>query len=239
MERSLVRKLAREVVIFMFICGFIGAAWAAVSTDQTTPKPKVEIIPGTLIPITKSDSSPSTTSFQKPTPNCVVRAPKTPVLAGQNVSCPEWIYWDQEAKKFGGVTVMPEDMAKPPACVERPYNAPEPKGEKPTCGPWLDSSGITWDPEPTPPFDPNKPYTTLADCPPDTDASTFDFAHPCNLTAAQQTRITQQMESKYSAEVSSRRQGIVIAGLLGFVFGALAGIAAWILYRAARFAITG
>ena len=42
------RKLARELVIFMFVFGFIGAAWAATYTAETTPTPKVVITPSVL-----------------------------------------------------------------------------------------------------------------------------------------------------------------------------------------------
>jgi len=146
------RKLARELVIFMFICGFIGASWAAIYTVQSKPIPKIADTPTTL------DGVP-------------------------------------------------------------------------------DAHGYTIEP---PPFDPSKPYTALRSCPPNTDAwSVYAQISPCQLTPEQQNSIREQNIQIYKDALQSRRVAVALAGLFGFLFGAAVGIVAWILYRGARFAITG
>jgi hypothetical protein len=219
----------------MFLCSFIGAAWAAIYNAQTAPKPELRVLPDfpkpdAALTIVKSEPLPSET-FEKPTTNCVVRDPNAAISAGGTPSCPPWMYYDHEARKLSGNTIWPSTMKTPPDCVKRPYNAPEPRGDKPTCGPWLKYSGQ---------YSNKDVDQSTPPCPPGTGAWTsLDTDHPCELTAQQRVTITDEWQKMYEADLSARRQGIVMAGLLGFVLGMAAGIIAWILYRGARFAITG
>jgi hypothetical protein len=174
------RKLARELVISMFICGFIGAPWAAFYNAQTAPMPMIVITPDASRPM--------------PINACVVRPPNVSDVPGESPSCPPWIYWAEEAKQNGGKVVRPDTnhAFEPPDC---------PPGKE------------AWTP-----VAPN---------------------NACVLTRQQLAKIKEQQAAIHKEELSHRREVIAVAGLFGFMFGLGARIVVWILYRAARFAITG
>jgi hypothetical protein len=100
---NMFRKLARELLIFMFVTGFIGASIGMVHEFEAT-KPIVVITP---------DSSAAAEPGTVPVPPgaCIVRAPNEKAGPGEAPSCPPRMYWENEAKKYGGTFETPESRA--------------------------------------------------------------------------------------------------------------------------------
>jgi hypothetical protein len=103
---STIRRLVRELVIFVFIAGFLGAGYCAVSRFRQTKEPE-EI---TVLP----DDPDFVAANIKP--NCIARAPGVTVTAGQIESCPPWVYYEK-VKKWSGPNpppiVFPSDPPVP------------------------------------------------------------------------------------------------------------------------------
>jgi hypothetical protein len=90
--KSVFRKVARELVIFVFVGGIIGAC-IGIAHEFEQSKPLVTILPDAPV---KS----------KPQPNCVIRAPGVKVASGEIESCQPWVYYNK-VKKWTGTKPPP------------------------------------------------------------------------------------------------------------------------------------
>jgi hypothetical protein len=150
------RRLARKLVIFMFICGFLSAIGGMVYNWQHT-KPDSSIVSKERLVFTDSNTDTNAKSGD-------------PYAA------------------FGGQTL---DSIKP-----------------------CPVSNTQWTP-----------------------INPRDM--PCRETQAESDARVAWAKAQAEQDASNRRIGVLFIGLYGFIMGGLAGIILWVLYRAARFAITG
>ena len=105
--KTVFRKLARELVIFIFIAGFLGAGIGMFHELEAT-KPSVTITPDLL---------PVVNSVPMPDGACVLRAPKETTGPGEIPSCPPWQYY--QALRNGTATDEWQ-VRRPEGCQETP-----------------------------------------------------------------------------------------------------------------------